>query len=113
MTRPQPAQPSKLPKLSRDFHLLWAGETVGHFGDRVTLFVIPAGAPPTLAALGATGGLFQFRLNGLSGERYAILSGSDLVSWQYLQTNTLASNSLLISVSLTNSPRFYRAQWLP
>lgn len=30
-----------LPTLSREFHLLWAGETVGHVGDRVTLFVIP------------------------------------------------------------------------
>src|SRR5258705_13844625 len=28
--------------LSRDFHLLWAGETVGYIGDRVTLFVVPA-----------------------------------------------------------------------
>jgi MFS family permease len=28
-------------RLSRDFHLLWAGETVGHIGDRVTLFVVP------------------------------------------------------------------------
>ncbi|HEX6872879.1 MAG TPA: MFS transporter [Micromonosporaceae bacterium] len=33
---------TRLPRLSRDFHLLWAGETVGHVGDRVTMFVIPA-----------------------------------------------------------------------
>lgn len=29
-------------RLTRDFHLLWAGETVGHVGDRVTQIVVPA-----------------------------------------------------------------------
>lgn len=29
-------------KLGRDFHLLWAGETAGHVGDRVTQIVVPA-----------------------------------------------------------------------
>src|SRR5262245_47020581 len=28
-------------KLGRDFNLLWAGQTVGYLGDRVTLFVVP------------------------------------------------------------------------
>jgi len=28
-------------RLTREFHLLWVGETVGHVGDRVTLFTIP------------------------------------------------------------------------
>jgi hypothetical protein len=32
----------KLARLGRDFHLLWAGETVSHVGDRVTLVVVPA-----------------------------------------------------------------------
>jgi MFS family permease len=37
MTAPE----SVKPRLSRDFHLLWVGETVSNFGDRVTLFVVP------------------------------------------------------------------------
>ncbi len=28
--------------MNRDFRLLWAGETISHVGDRVTLFVVPA-----------------------------------------------------------------------
>jgi MFS family permease len=31
----------RLGRLTRDFHLLWAGETIGNVGDRVTLFVVP------------------------------------------------------------------------
>ncbi|MEV6970977.1 MFS transporter [Hamadaea sp. NPDC051192] len=29
-------------RLSRDFHLLWSGQTVSYVGDRVTMFVVPA-----------------------------------------------------------------------
>jgi MFS family permease len=41
---PKPAKPEKtaLPPLSRDFRLLWTGQTVSVFGDRVTMFVVPA-----------------------------------------------------------------------
>lgn len=35
MTRPG------VPRLSRDFQLLWTGETVSQLGDRITLFVVP------------------------------------------------------------------------
>jgi hypothetical protein len=79
----------------------------------ITLFVMPPGASPYLQALGAGAGQFHFKLNGQSGQRYALLSSSNLLSWQYFQTNTLASNTLPISVSLTNAQRYYRAQWLP
>lgn len=79
----------------------------------ITLFVVPGGTPPTLQALGAAGNDFSFRLEGSAGHRYAILSSSNLLNWQHLQTNTLAGNSLLLTVSATNSRRFYRAQWLP
>jgi MFS family permease len=36
-----PATKPKLARLSRDFHLFWAGQTVSVFGDRITLFVVP------------------------------------------------------------------------
>jgi MFS family permease len=41
---PNPGTPNNtrpLGRLTRDFHLLWIGETVGLFGDRVTVFVVP------------------------------------------------------------------------
>lgn len=44
MTRSRPtprAGQTRLPRLSRDFRLLWAGESVSQAGDRITLFVIP------------------------------------------------------------------------
>ena len=37
----EPAMRQRLGRLTRDFHLLWAGETIGNVGDRVTLFVVP------------------------------------------------------------------------
>jgi MFS family permease len=39
---PMNVKQPRLNRLSRDFHLLWTGETIGHIGDRITLFVIPA-----------------------------------------------------------------------
>ena len=79
----------------------------------ITLFVVPGGTPPMLHALGASGGNFNFRLAGQAGQRYAILSGTNFVNWTPVQTNTLASASLQISLPATNAVRFYRAQWLP
>ena len=79
----------------------------------ITLFVIPSGARPVLHALSATDTIFNMQLDGVAGQRYAILASSDFVGWQYLQTNLLSGNSMPISVPLTNSMRFYRAQWLP
>lgn len=81
----------------------------------ITLFVIPGGvpAPPSLRVTGVSGNNFNFWLDGQAGQRYALLSSSNFLNWQYLQTNTLASNSLAITLPATNSLRFYRAQWLP
>lgn len=79
----------------------------------ITLFVVPGGAPPALRALGAAGGNFNFRLEGLAAQRYAILTSPDLANWMPVQTNTLATASVQISLPATNAARFYRAQWLP
>lgn len=42
--RPEESEPAGRSKvgLPRDFNLLWTGQTVSYFGDRVTLFVVPA-----------------------------------------------------------------------
>jgi len=79
----------------------------------ITLFVVPGGTPPSLRAVGASGGNFHGWLDGQAGQRYAILSSSNLVDWQYVQTNTLVSNSVSLTLAATNALRFYRAQWLP
>lgn len=79
----------------------------------VTLFVVPGGTPPTLRALDASGGNFNFTLEGQTGQRYAILSSADFVNWTPVQTNTLGSSPLPISFPATNAVRFYRARWLP
>jgi hypothetical protein len=79
----------------------------------ITLFVLPGGTPPQLRTAAGLNGTFNFWLDGKTGQRYAIQSSSNLVNWQNLQTNTLASSSLNIVLSSTNAAQFYRAQWLP
>lgn len=79
----------------------------------ITLFVVPGGPPPQLSTVSAAGGLFQFQLNGLAGQNYAILASSNLVDWAVLQTNHLAGNSQVLTFDLTAAARFYKAQWVP
>jgi hypothetical protein len=80
----------------------------------VTLFVLPAGTPPSLqpGAVSSTN-TFSFLLNGQMNQRYAILTSSNLLNWQSVQTNTLASSPAQIILPATNLATFYRAQWLP
>jgi hypothetical protein len=83
----------------------------------ITLFVLPAAAPaaPTLIAGNVSPtNTFDFWLNGQTGQTYALLWSTNLLNWVPFQTNTLASNSLHIVVSTSNSPaRLFRAQWVP
>ena len=79
----------------------------------ITLFVVPSVIPPSLRGAGVNGSGFNFWLEGQAGQRYAILSSSNLVNWTALQTNTLVTNSLPISLPVTNNLRFYLARWLP
>jgi hypothetical protein len=83
----------------------------------ITLLVLPvASTPPapTLepGSLSATN-TFDLWLNGTAGQRYVLLSSSDLANWVPVQTNTLSSSSWHI-VLPANGPRsFYRGQWAP
>lgn len=79
----------------------------------ITLFVLPSGSSPQLSNMSAHDGLFEFQLNGLAGQRYAILGSSNLVNWLPLQTNALASGAQTIAFGITNAQRFYRAQRVP
>jgi hypothetical protein len=80
----------------------------------IQLFVLPGGNPPDLRSAGMSSSTtFSFWLDGQVGLRYAILSSSNLLNWQAIQTNTPATSSTQISVPVGNSVQFYRAQWLP
>lgn len=79
----------------------------------ITLFIVPAADPTQLRIFRAPSSSINLRLDGQPTQRYALLSSSNLLSWQYLQTNTLTSNSLQLTMLATNAQRFYRAQWLP
>jgi len=79
----------------------------------VTLFVLPAGTPPNLQSASVSANTFNFLLSGQTNQRYAILASGNLLNWQSIQTNTLASSPAHINLPATNSATFYRAQWLP
>jgi len=83
----------------------------------ITLFVLPAGAPPPpilVAGSASSSNTFDLLLNGQAGLTYVLQTSSNLSNWTPLQTNTLASNSLQIVVSTATAPyRFYRAAWVP
>ena len=63
----------RLGRLNRDFHLLWAGETVGYIGDRVTMFVVPA---LMVFALGAS----AFEIGLVSMAQYVAIPVLSLVA---------------------------------
>ncbi|HLP75609.1 MAG TPA: glycoside hydrolase family 44 protein [Candidatus Paceibacterota bacterium] len=81
----------------------------------ITLFVIPGDVKPSLLAAGLSGtNTFNFRLDGLAGQRYAIQISTNLANWTSVQTNVLTNNSVTITPPTTAAPQlFYRAQWLP
>ena len=83
----------------------------------ITLFVLPFGTPPPApklqpGRLSATN-TFDLWLNGTAGQRYVILSSSDLVTWTPVQTNTPASSSWHMVVPANSPPRYCRGQWAP
>jgi len=82
----------------------------------LNLFTL-APTAPTLTALSPIQNpdQFIFQLNGQTGVRYYIQSSTDLAIWTTVATNTLASNSLVITNSIApGSPgKFWRAVWTP
>lgn len=80
----------------------------------ITLYVLPAVNPFSLkltTSLSPTH--LNFQLNGQAGLTYALQSSSNLINWSAFSTNTLVSNSLLISIVITNSQQpYYRSRWL-
>src|SRR3974390_505185 len=63
----------------------------------ITLYVLPtvtAPAPPRLrAGIFSSTNTFDLWLDGQSGQRYALLSSVDLLTWQPIATNTLSGPS--------------------
>ncbi len=84
----------------------------------ITLFVLPSGAPPPPPHLRAGAfnptNTFELWLDGTAGQRYSVLSSSNLLNWVPVQTNTLSSNSWRLLMSANGvSQRYFRGVWLP
>jgi hypothetical protein len=81
----------------------------------ITLFVVPPGTvqPPQLRAVGMSANNFDFWLDGQAGQKYIIQATTNFANWLLIQTNTLASNSLHITLSGPLPYGFFRAQWTP
>lgn len=82
----------------------------------ITLFVLPSAAPsaPSLRAPAITSSnTFAVWLDGQAGQRYAVLASSNFVDWTAVQTNTLGSDSLHLTLPRTGERQYFRARWLP
>jgi hypothetical protein len=81
----------------------------------ITLFVLPAGAPPPQPHLRAgtvVATTFDLWLDGTAGQRYVLQSSPDLRNWTTVQTNTIPNATWHITQPAT-SLKFYRAFWAP
>ncbi len=79
----------------------------------VTVMVLSAAPPPSLAVLPAPPGMFGFQLRGQSGGRYVLQSSPDLASWANGFTNTLSGPTANFTNSFSDSKQFWRAAWVP
>jgi lysophospholipase L1-like esterase len=79
-----------------------------------TNLVAAASVPPRsqLLAPFAQNSTMNLTLSGQAGNTYAIEVSSDLVTWSELKRVTLAANTVQISDSIAQGPRFYRARWV-
>jgi len=75
----------------------------------ITLLVVPSGMFHLRVATNHVAGQFGFWLDGAVGQTYTLQSSTDMVHWVTFNTNTLASNSVPYSLSLTGrANQFYR-----
>ena len=81
----------------------------------LSLFTLNPAAPTLTALSGQPPGQFVFQLNGQSNVRYYIQSSADLTNWTTVDSNTLSSNTLLITnpIPPASAMQFWRAVWLP
>ncbi len=79
----------------------------------ITLFVVAQNPMPALHVAPMNGNLFNFMLNGRNSSSYVILTSTNLMNWTRLQTNTLTTPAVELSMPTTNTSRFFRAQSLP
>jgi hypothetical protein len=80
----------------------------------ITLFVLRAGTRPSLGAeRGAPGGRFRLKLSGQGGQRYAVESSADLVTWGSIQTNLLSGASMNIDLPASAPRGYFRVRWVP
>lgn len=77
-----------------------------------TLITIPPAAP-NLTSGGLANNQFVLQVQGQSGVRYILQSSTNLTSWSYVATNTLAGTTWNTTNSLGSPQRFWRAVWLP
>lgn len=87
---------------------------LGMVGSLTITNAVPA-PDPSLSNPVSTNGHFQFAINGLIGQKYALLSSPDLINWTGIQTNlALSVNFTVTDPSASNSPaRFYRVLEVP
>jgi alpha-N-arabinofuranosidase len=79
----------------------------------MTVFVVPPAAP-SLHAVSASGGSLVLQLQGQTGAPYVIQTSTDLLSWNPVSTNMLATSPMNVTNSFSpGSARFWRAYWKP
>jgi hypothetical protein len=100
-----------------DIHLTGSTFTNTVPAQSITLFVLPFGTPPPAPILQpgslSSTRMFDLWLNGTAGQRYVLLSSTNLANWAPIQTNTLSSSSRHIVLPANGPRRFYRGQWAP
>ncbi|MDR3459516.1 MAG: glycoside hydrolase family 44 protein [Verrucomicrobiae bacterium] len=80
--------------------------------NSVTLFILPGVTNPVVrTSIMAANHVFSFWMDGQAGQRYIILSSSNLMNWSPVWTNTLTGASTNLTFPAPDTRRFYRAEW--